>query len=609
VTSKLKALEDKDWLDLSTQWFGFKFLMLNPDLAVFTHVIINVWFSPSGELLPGITLTSFQAEPYAGGVMSMAADGVFAILWGHMFLSTIVGNLRAGFQGGLREHMMKFWTGVEWLSMIGGMLVMGGWLFSLMSLGTIKDTAMQMSLIRPGAIDLWEFVSVDQEKQYMEMATKLHAEVSSLAGLLMFYRAFLNWYTLLLICRFFRAFESQPRLAIVTRTVQSSLPDIGHFIIVLVCVWFSFAVAGMFLFGHRALEFSDLGIAMHNTGLIILGGWDYELLAEEHPTTAFIWIAAFITLLFLVLMNMALAIVMDVHSEVNADASTTEELWTQIARTLLSCWTHRDWVSLGHIKHGVDQMPPEIELIDYELLMKHVEGLPEHQANDLLEKVDDFVNKEDEGGLSMSDAMSMVGWITHAVQQIYDKVDFLQMLEEDSVRMVKNWTKHLPSDSHGPMVFIDFDAHSEARLQVLEKRLGTMADIINENMSCAVTNGKAMQNSIILIEDLTRAIPRTKVEAPPRWSPGEQSQSRGPGPSSSSNGFNNGFHRSHSNNGFNNGYNNGYSSTPGRGGDRGGQGHNPWALVVRPQRATHDHSRSGSSDRGLHSRPVSQFNV
>jgi hypothetical protein len=209
--------------------------------------------------------------------------------------------------------------------------------------------------------------------------------------------------------------------------------------------------------------------------------------------------------------------------------------------------------------------------------------------------------------------MSMVGWITHAVQQIYDKVDYLQMLEEDSVRMVKAWTHHLPSDSHGPLVFIDFDAHSDARLQVLEKRLGTMSDTINENMSCAVLNGKAMQNAIVLIEDLTRAVPRVKMEGPPRWSPAEQSQNYGPGPSSHSNGlnngYNNGFHRSQSSvsNGYNNGYNNGYSSTPRRGGDNGSQS-DPWALVVRPQRATYDQSRSFGSDRG-NSRQVSSFNV
>jgi hypothetical protein len=357
------------------------------------------------------------------------------------------------------------------------------------------------------------------------------------------------------------------------------------------------------------LEFSTIGFAIHNTGLIILGGWDYEMLADEHPVTAFLWTGAFIVILFLIFLNMALAIVMDVHSEAVSSASNSQELWTQIFHAILNTWSHRDWMSIGEIKRGLDQMPPEVEMIKLDVLEKYVEGIPGDQAKDLLENVDKLIMAEDEGGVSMSDAMSMVGWITHAVQQILDKVDYLQMLEEDSLRMVAAWTKHLPSDSHGPIVFIDFDAHSDTRLQILEKRLGTMADIINENMGYAVQQGRAMQNAIVLIEDLTRLMPQQQNNGTARFSPEERGPSRGPPNHGFSSSYSGGFDRSYSSGG-----NSGYGSrAPQRGGDQyGGQRNDPWELAVRPQGPTLDRGRSGSSTPRLNqagSRQVMTFNV
>merc|ERR1719440_1325371 len=49
--STIADLKAKNWLDISTAWFGMKLFVLNPDLGVYTHVIMNVWFPPNGMLV------------------------------------------------------------------------------------------------------------------------------------------------------------------------------------------------------------------------------------------------------------------------------------------------------------------------------------------------------------------------------------------------------------------------------------------------------------------------------------------------------------------------------------------------------------------------------
>merc|ERR1719359_1977905 len=104
----------------------------------------------------------------------------------------------------------------------------------------------------------------------------------------------------------------------------------------------AYAVAGMFIFGHRMLEFSELKLAVNTCFLIMLGSFDFAELGAEHPVTAGIW---FWTYMLLIMLNMLLAIIMDVYTEVKADAAITDPLWTQLRKVISEFREQREWVS------------------------------------------------------------------------------------------------------------------------------------------------------------------------------------------------------------------------------------------------------------------------
>ena len=58
--------------------------------------------------------------------------------------------------------------------------------------------------------------------------------------------------------RFFTSFSAQPRLAVVTPTLEVSAFDIVHFLVVLAPTWFAYALAGCFIFGRRMEEFATI---------------------------------------------------------------------------------------------------------------------------------------------------------------------------------------------------------------------------------------------------------------------------------------------------------------------------------------------------------------
>merc|ERR1719487_606503 len=180
---------------------------------------------------------------------------------------------------------------------------------------------------------------------YLKNAELLHTEMAAMSSFLMVYRLLLCWYTILIMSRFFQAFHAQPRLAVVTKTLSSSFVDLVHFGVVITIIFMAYAVAGMFIFGHRMLEFSELSMAVNTCFLIMLGSFDFAALGAEHPVTAGIWFWTYMLLIMLIMLNMLLAIIMDVYTEVKADAAITDPIWTQLGKVYSELRHRGDWVS------------------------------------------------------------------------------------------------------------------------------------------------------------------------------------------------------------------------------------------------------------------------
>merc|ERR1712025_36810 len=53
---------------------------------------------------------------------------------------------------------------------------------------------------------------------------------------------------LVLVIRFFKAFNVQPRLAVISKTLTRAMPDVAHFAVIFFCLWFTFVMFAHFVF-------------------------------------------------------------------------------------------------------------------------------------------------------------------------------------------------------------------------------------------------------------------------------------------------------------------------------------------------------------------------
>ncbi len=145
-------------------------------------------------------------------------------------------------------------------------------------------------------------------------------------------RTLLSIYPCVVASRFFKGFSAQPRLAIVTKTLSTAAVDIIHFSVVFFSIFALYSFAAMILFGQELHEYSNFSRATNSVFRMLLSDFDWDRMNRVgRPQAGFIfW--TFNWLVNLILLNMLLAIIMDVYTEVKGGlGSQAETLWSQVA--------------------------------------------------------------------------------------------------------------------------------------------------------------------------------------------------------------------------------------------------------------------------------------
>jgi hypothetical protein len=416
--------------------------------------------------------------------------------------------------GRRKKYFCNPWHWLDWFSAIGGGVIILLWILFLVALNQIQDQAMNVVELRPNQVDTasnrFTFSTETRRLDYLDKIAVLHQNVATMAVFLMWYRLFICWYVIIVMVRFFQAFLAQPKLAIVTNTIIKSMPDVFHFLIVLLLVMLAYATAAVFLFGHRILGFSELHFAFNKCLLIMLGDFDFSELSNEHLVTASIWFVTYMILVALIMLNMLLAIIMDLYTEVKADADDQEPLWTQLANTMADLVHKKNWVKFSKVEEVMNKWYDCPEKVDYKMLMNKISDMPKDQAVDIITEADRQLAAEETKGLSISDAMKMVGWIKIAVQKIAHRIEDILLLEKEERALLAQGglgSKKVSSAAAGQQKkVIKLDPAADRKLQDIDKRIARMEDFLNESMCATVSRTTEVRSRLKTIETMLKAI-------------------------------------------------------------------------------------------------------
>lgn len=234
-------------------------------------------------------------------------------------------------KGTLLLQFFRFWNLIEWAIVIFGWVVIFSWLVERGQIWAMVDTLEEFEALRakssPGSA-----MSTEEEDLYNQFQTRMIA-VSSVSVMT---QILVADYHVLLIFRFFMAVRGQPRLAIILNTVSMAATDLAHLVIVILLIFFAYAMSGHVLFGRRLAEYATFSNAFAKCFQIMMERqYPWDRFTEQDLFTSMFWVWSFLVLVTLVLVNITLAMIFDAYGEVRASVCAGPTLW-RTSKQLLS---------------------------------------------------------------------------------------------------------------------------------------------------------------------------------------------------------------------------------------------------------------------------------
>jgi len=310
IKTRLRYLRTRDWLDEQTTRMQLRAVVMNAEEARPRLVVIEaeLYFSRGGGVFARLYLETMFLRPLES-VLIKAVDYSLSFV---LIVFTVWTIMRLWISVRSKTTWHHVTQMKNWLAWVNVAITWTYFVFFSVQ-DEFRDLVVEclQGLSAPGA----------SEHTKQVQAINLHTQTKQWAQFVDWHHTLTTYISLLLMLRVFLALEAQPQLAVVLRTLRATSEDLGHFLIIIVPTFIAYAISGWCLFGRRVPEFSSILRAIGTCFKIAIESeyqW-VELSAEDFLTSA-IWIWSFILLIVLVMLNMVLAIIMDVYTEVRKSA-------------------------------------------------------------------------------------------------------------------------------------------------------------------------------------------------------------------------------------------------------------------------------------------------
>jgi hypothetical protein len=433
VRKQLRALEDRVWFSPYTSKIEVLFTLYNAHLDIFSATYLVIVMNRGGHMYKMVEPISTQLTLYRHP-LSYVVDILLAMLMFKIVVDEGREIRRAvkveGFRAGMRSYIGPA-NAVDWIGVFYFVFLLFFWFGHVRIVGALRDALAAADINTPGS-----FTTDGDRDDYYDAVDDW---VRSDTGL----RVVLAIFPFIIGFRFFKVFSLQPRLGVVTATLRDATLDIAHFFVVFASIFMVFVTSGMLLFGQEMADFANFGRSLNTVFRIMMGDFDWAAMSVVGRQQAGFWFWGFTWLVNLIMLNMLLAIVMDVYTQVKGRIpGDAETMWSQVAEIVHRWGEIRSGrqIRLESILDALERHHPEgddleEERITTERFMTIVPGIPEHQAVRLL--ISTYANDEEESagrGGSMSETSSRVQHIfknTTILQNSMERLIHMQELTAD----------------------------------------------------------------------------------------------------------------------------------------------------------------------------------
>ena len=289
-SEQVSELQKHDWIDDKSRAMIMDFSMLNAESNLVSNVRYMVELPSFGLLHETVQIDTYKIFMYHGtfGMIILVLQMAFVafIVW-----YTLIEILEIKAEGW--AYFKEPWNYLDWLNLIILYCVIGLKLSTYLILSRFDFEALNINYIDFPPIG-WFAVS--------------ELNVSAINFFLLYFKIF-------------KFLGEVPRMNSIIHTVTRCVTDIFFFMVMACIVIFGFTAAFYVCFGMQLPEFKTLGDSFGALMRLLLGDFDYQAMADTNSIMAPLLFYLFVTFVFMILLNMFLAIITDAYAEVKEEES------------------------------------------------------------------------------------------------------------------------------------------------------------------------------------------------------------------------------------------------------------------------------------------------
>ncbi|CAE7432013.1 PKD2 [Symbiodinium pilosum] len=328
------------WLMPDTLRARLTFMVYSPDVDILLLTNVEFIFPRTGHIWKDITHRALPLRIFATWssltfevlFYALIASLLFTELWEIYSVVRKVRKNRSGWQSFFNSYF-NVWNGVDWSCIVLAYVMLGFQIHKAVLTRELRESLEGY----PGVVQ-----SCYQESQPELCADRAGEELLQRAeavGILARNcRLLRGIYPAIVILRTLKAFSAQPRLAILTRTLSAAAVDLFHFSLVFFCVFAAFAVMGTAFFGEDEVHFATLDRAASVLFFALMGEVQWTSIDSLGRPVKLLFVGAFQFVGLLLMLNMLIAIMMDIYACTKSCATRSEPLWTSLKEVTVRNW-------------------------------------------------------------------------------------------------------------------------------------------------------------------------------------------------------------------------------------------------------------------------------
>jgi len=324
--SHVEGLREKQWLTAATEAVNVEFAMYCGQIGYFALVRLEFVMDRVGAFTATVKANTLQTEVW-GSITTVLCD-----LWFVLNISWLVGGEIFGLIGAIRrnkvqEHVMQFYRVVNLALIFGGGVLIPFFMWMFVQIGEVGNELTSLLNTDSGQ-------TAEDAQVYFSRLDAAYDNVTWMTTAIRWNEMSAFWYSMIMLVKFFQNFNANERLAVITRTLSMSSEDLFHFMLIFLLVFFNFIIGALFLFGQTLKEWSTPILATCTGFRALMGDFDFLAMYYIAPFNATMWFVIYMGFIFLVLVNMFVAIVMEAYAEVKHEAGKSESVFRLVRRNV-----------------------------------------------------------------------------------------------------------------------------------------------------------------------------------------------------------------------------------------------------------------------------------